>query len=63
MWQSQGILNVFKMLTLKNVLWKTRTFLKNLEDSVLVQSTMNQKRMLRQQANVKPMFEQYQIHK
>ena len=54
MWQSQGILNVFKMLALKNVLWETKTFLKKLEDSFLVQSTMNQKRILRQ----KPMLRQ-----
>ena len=46
MWQSQEILNVFKMLTLKNVLWKTRPFQKKLEGSFLVQSTMNQKSML-----------------
>ena len=41
-WQSQGILKVFKTLTLKHVFRKTKTFLKKLEYHFLVQSTLNE---------------------
>ena len=41
MWQSLGILNVFTTLTLKQIFWKTKTFLKKLQYRFLVQSTTN----------------------
>ena len=39
MWQSVKILNVFNTLTLKQIFWKTKTFLKKLECRFLVDST------------------------
>ena len=41
-WQSLRILNVFNTLILKQVFWKTKTFLKNLEYHFLVQSGTNE---------------------
>ena len=40
---SLGILNVFNMLTLKQVFLKIKTFIEKLEYSCLVQSTANEK--------------------
>ena len=37
--QSVEILNVFNTLTLKQIFWKTKTFLKQLEYRFLVEST------------------------
>ena len=54
MWQPQGMLNVFKMLTLKKRFLKSYNFFQKPGGLFLVQSTMNQKRMLRQ----KPMLRQ-----
>ena len=48
MWQPQGMLNVFKMLTLKKRFLKSYNFFQKPGGLFLVQSTMNQKRMLRQ---------------
>ena len=42
MWRSLDIFNVFNSLVLKQVLRKTKTFFKNLEDCLLVQSTTNE---------------------
>ena len=42
MWQSLDIFNVFNSLVLKQVLRKTETFFKKLEDCLLVQSTTNE---------------------
>ena len=39
MWQSVKILSVFNTLTLKEIFWKTKTFLKKLEYHFLVEST------------------------
>ena len=39
MWQSVKILNVFNILTLKQIFWKTDTFLKKLEYRFLVKNT------------------------
>ena len=39
MWQSVEILNVFKILTLKQIFWKTKTFFKKLKYPFLVEST------------------------
>ena len=39
MWQSPKILNVLNTLTLKQILWKTKTFLKKLGHRFLVEST------------------------
>ena len=39
MWQSVKILNVFSTLTLKQIIWKMKTFFKKLEYSFLVEST------------------------
>ena len=39
MWQSVEVLKVFNTLTLKQVFWKTETFLKKLEYHFLVEST------------------------
>ena len=38
-WQSVEILNLFSTLTLKQIFWKTKTFLRKLEQSFLVEST------------------------
>ena len=38
MWQSVKILNIFNTLTLKQIFWKTKTFLKKLEYRFLVES-------------------------
>ena len=54
MWQPQGMLNVFKMLTLKKRFLKSYNFFQKPGGLFLVQTTMNQKRMLRQ----KPMLRQ-----
>ena len=54
MWQPQGMLNVFKMLTLKKRFLKSYNFFQKPGGLFLVQSTMNQTRMLRQ----KPMLRQ-----
>ena len=48
MWQPQGMLNVFKMLTLKKRFLKSYNFFQKPGGLFLVQTTMNQKRMLRQ---------------
>ena len=37
-WQSRKILNIFNTLTLKQIFWKTKTFLKKLEYPILVES-------------------------
>ena len=42
MWKSLEILNVFNTLTLKQVFWKTETFLKKLEYHFLVESIKNE---------------------
>ena len=39
MWQPVTILSVFNTLTLKEIFWKTKTFLKKLEYHFLVEST------------------------
>ena len=39
MWQSLEILNVFNTLTLKQNIWKTKTFFKKLEYLFFVEST------------------------
>ena len=39
MWHSLGIWNVFITLALKQVFWKTKTFLKKMEYRFLVEST------------------------
>ena len=39
MWQSVKVSNVFNTLTLKQVFWKTKTFLKELEYRFLVEAT------------------------
>ena len=39
MWQSVEILNVFNTLTLIQIFWKTRTFVKKLENYFLVETT------------------------
>ena len=39
MWQSVEILNVFNILTLKQIFYKTKTFYKKLEYHFLVEST------------------------
>ena len=39
MWQSVKTLTVFNTLTLKQIFWKTKTFLKKLEYAFLVEST------------------------
>ena len=54
MWQPQGMLNVFKMLTLKKRFLKSYNFFQKPGRLFLVQTTMNPKRMLRQ----KPMLRQ-----
>ena len=41
-WQSLGISNVFNTLTLKQVFWRSKTFLKKLEDHFWVQTTTNE---------------------
>ena len=38
-WQSLDIFNVFSTLTLKQIFWKMKTFLKNLEHCFLIEST------------------------
>ena len=37
MWQSVKVLNVSNTLTLEQIFWKTKTFLKKLENSFLVE--------------------------
>ena len=39
MWQSVKVLNAFNILTFKQIFWKTKTFLKELEYRFLVEST------------------------
>ena len=39
MWQSVKVSNIFNTLTLKQIFWKTKTFLKKLEYSFLVEAT------------------------
>ena len=39
MWQSVKVSSVFNTLTLKQIFWKTKTFLKKLEYSFLVETT------------------------
>ena len=39
MWESVKILNVFNTLTLKQIFWKTKFFLRKLEYRFLVEST------------------------
>ena len=39
MWQSVKIFNVFNTLTLKQIFWKTKAFVKKLEHRFLVEST------------------------
>ena len=39
MWQSVKVLNVYNTLTLIQIFWKTKTFLKKLENHFLVQTT------------------------
>ena len=44
MWQSLKILNVFNTLTLKQIFWKTKTFLKKLEYRILFESNNTENR-------------------
>ena len=53
MWQSQGILNVFKMLALKNVLWETKTFLKKTGGQFFSSKYYESKKNIKTKANVK----------
>ena len=39
MWQSVEILNVFNILTLKQIFWKTKTYFKKLENQFLIENT------------------------
>ena len=39
MWQSVKVSNFFNTLTLKQIFWKTKTFLKKLEHRFLVETT------------------------
>ena len=39
MWQSLEILDVFNILTLKQIFWKTETFAKKLQNCFLFEST------------------------
>ena len=39
MWQSVKVFKVFNALTLTQILWKTKTFFKNLEYRLLVETT------------------------
>ena len=40
MWQALWILNVFNIVTLKQIFWKTQTLFKKLEYRFLVEATM-----------------------
>ena len=39
MWQSVKVSNVFNILTLKQIFWKTKSFVKKLEHRFLVETT------------------------
>ena len=56
MWQSVEILNVFNTLPLKQIFWKTETFLEKLEYRFLVESTKIENAILKWTYHKEPSF-------